>query len=122
MLRCIDAHLGLVMLTLVGAVSIEGCNRYDAYDWDDGSQPVLMADSTSVMEDREPMTSPMVESAPVAPAPEPIPATYTVRRGDTLWSIAQRTYGDGQRWREIIAANPGLDPTKLRIGQQIVVP
>ena len=48
--------------------------------------------------------------------------TYVVRRGDTLWSIAVREYGSGQRWRDIAEANPNLNPTKLRIGQQIILP
>lgn len=48
--------------------------------------------------------------------------TYTVRRGDTLWSIASSQLGDGQRWRDIVAANPGLNPHKLAVGQQIVIP
>ena len=48
--------------------------------------------------------------------------THTIQRGDTLWSIARRTYGDGQRWREISAANPGLEPRSLHIGQQIILP
>jgi nucleoid-associated protein YgaU len=45
-----------------------------------------------------------------------------VRRGDTLWSIAQRTYGDGKRWRDIAAANPGIEPTRLKVGQTLVLP
>ena len=56
---------------------------------------------------------------------EPVAAAnrhHTVRLGDTLWSIAKRTYGDGQRWREIVAANPGVAPRKLKVGQQLVLP
>ena len=34
--------------------------------------------------------------------------TYEVRRGDTLWKIAQTAYHDGSRTAEIKAANPGL--------------
>lgn len=66
--------------------------------------------------------------APVAaqPAPQPAPApayqTYTVQKGDTLWKIAQRQYGDGQRWVDIVQANPGLEPTKMAVGQQIILP
>lgn len=56
--------------------------------------------------------------APVAPAAN----TYTVQKGDTLWSIAQRFLGDGKRWREIVEVNPGLEPSKLKIGQVIMLP
>lgn len=34
--------------------------------------------------------------------------TYEVKRGDTLWKIAQTAYHDGSRTAEIKAANPGL--------------
>lgn len=34
--------------------------------------------------------------------------TYEVKRGDTLWKIAQAAYHDGSRTAEIKAANPGL--------------
>ena len=48
--------------------------------------------------------------------------TYTIEKGDTLWSIAKRYLGNGKRYTEIIAANPGLDAAKLKVGQQIVIP
>lgn len=60
------------------------------------------------------------EPEPLPPAP--VARTYTVRKGDTLWSIAQREYGDGQKWRDISAANPSLDPKKMAVGQQITLP
>lgn len=61
------------------------------------------------------------------PAPQPIPApaaggSYTIRKGDTLWSIAARHYGDGKMWTQIVDANPGLDPKKLAVGQVISLP
>ena len=33
--------------------------------------------------------------------PNPTPRTYTVVRGDFLWAIAQRFYGDGSKWPTI---------------------
>lgn len=45
--------------------------------------------------------------------------SYTVRAGDTLWTIAQRT---GSSIEAITAANPGVDPQNLRIGARLTVP
>jgi nucleoid-associated protein YgaU len=57
---------------------------------------------------------------------EPLPpsgvVTHTIQRGDTLWTLSKRYLGSGKRYREILAANPGLQPKKLRIGQTIVIP
>lgn len=48
--------------------------------------------------------------------------TYTVKKGDTLFAIAKSNYGTGRDWQKIAAANPGLEPSKLKVGQQIVIP
>jgi len=60
------------------------------------------------------------------PSPAPVGAgaggNYVVRDRDTLWSIAHRHYGSGQRWKDIVAANPGLTPEKMRVGMAIVLP
>jgi len=44
------------------------------------------------------------------------PRMYEVREGDTLWSIAHTAYGDGGRYADIIAANPGLAETLSEAG------
>ncbi len=44
------------------------------------------------------------------------PRTYTVKKGDTLWDIACRFYGDGTKWGNIAAKNGVADPRKLQIG------
>lgn len=43
---------------------------------------------------------------------------YTVVRGDTLWDIANTTYGSGTHWRRIAQANP---EDAFRDGELIVV-
>lgn len=44
---------------------------------------------------------------------------YTVRSGDTLWAIAR---SNGTTVDEIVAANPGIDPDNISIGQQLCLP
>jgi len=46
---------------------------------------------------------------------------YTVQRGDDMWSIAQKVYGDRDRWDAVAKANPTVDPQRLRVGQVLRV-
>lgn len=52
-------------------------------------------------------------------------STYTVKPGDTLWDIAARMLGDGERWREIYNLNRGRmgeSPSNLRPGMVLRLP
>jgi 5'-nucleotidase len=49
-------------------------------------------------------------------------SSYTVRKGDTLFSIAKSRYGNGNQWQRIAQANPGLSPQTLKAGQTINIP
>ncbi|KAF2221719.1 hypothetical protein BDZ85DRAFT_132716 [Elsinoe ampelina] len=53
-----------------------------------------------------------------APPPKPAPANnkYTIKAGDTFWSVAQAHKLTVQQIR---AANPGVDASKLKVGQVI---
>lgn len=49
-------------------------------------------------------------------------SSYKVQKGDTLFGIAKKTYGDGKQWKKIQAANPGLTASSLKVGQTIQIP
>lgn len=73
------------------------------------------------------MAQPVSDVQPVSyasnnPSPTSARKTYTIKKGDTLFSIAKANYGSGRDWQKIVAANPGLEPNKLKVGQQIVIP
>ena len=52
------------------------------------------------------------------------PVFYTVRKGDTLWGIAEKTLGNGARHKEIFEANRPMlsDPDKIYPGQVLRIP
>lgn len=73
----------------------------------------------------EPAPAPAPEPAaapPPPPPPPPAPRTYTVVSGDTLWAIAERFYGDGNRYREIAAASGVANPDLIHPGQVLTIP
>ena len=51
-----------------------------------------------------------------------VPKSVTVKKGTTMWDLAKKYYGDGSRWKEIQAANGGVNERKLQIGSQLVIP
>lgn len=69
---------------------------------------------------------PVVPVVPVVPVPEPAPAApageakvHVVVKGDSFSTMVKK-YGVGVK--AIEAANPGVDSTKLKLGQKINIP
>jgi nucleoid-associated protein YgaU len=55
--------------------------------------------------------------------PNVVPAVVTVKRGDSLWKLAEEHLGHGLRWHDLVSANPSiLDPNHITAGSQIVLP
>ncbi len=70
-----------------------------------------------------------VEARPRPPRPRtvhkprvPLVRRHVVRKDETLYAIASRFYGAGERWPEIARANDIRKPSDLRVGRAIVVP
>lgn len=49
-------------------------------------------------------------------------STYTVTKGDDLWNIAVRAYGDGYAWVKIADANNLTDPNLIFSGNSLTIP
>lgn len=47
---------------------------------------------------------------------------YTVAKGDTLWGIAQKFYGNGSRYQEIAKANNITNVNLIHAGQKLLIP
>ncbi|MEU4820285.1 BTAD domain-containing putative transcriptional regulator [Actinomadura sp. NPDC023710] len=72
------------------------------------------------------------DTPPPSEPSEPEPRTRVVHRGDTLWNLARRAYGSGDRYPKIFKASrtidqpPGIpaltDPNELHPGQRIRIP
>ncbi|MBX4205900.1 LysM peptidoglycan-binding domain-containing protein [Candidatus Microgenomates bacterium] len=47
--------------------------------------------------------------------------TYKVSKGDTLWSISEKYYGDGFQWEKIAQSN-GLTNSTIEVGADLNIP
>ena len=113
----------LLVLALTGVALAAGCNnkRDSAFRSNDDVLDVRGGSARFNEPLAAPTVDPMVSGAPAYSAPV-APTNHTVRQGDTLWSIASRHYGNGQKWRDIVSANPGISETRLPVGRTIVLP
>lgn len=75
-----------------------------------------------------PISSPAATTAPVPPAATPTPTptitgtSYKVVKGDTLWSIACRAYGDCFQWPKVAAANKLANPDLIFTDSTLTLP
>ena len=86
----------------------------------------------SVVQETVGPVGPVVTNSPAPTAPTKKVATakaksssytvYTVEAGDTLTAIAGTWFKDTSKWKEIVAVNPGLSASNLKVGQKINLP
>ena len=86
----------------------------------------------SVVQETVGPVGPVVTNSPAPTAPAKKVATakaksssytvYTVEAGDTLTAIAGTWFKDTSKWKEIVAVNPGLSASNLKVGQKINLP
>jgi 5'-nucleotidase len=73
---------------------------------------------------RPPVEKPSFEKTPAEPAVPAGAQTYTVKAGDTLYTLAKRFYGDGKLWTRIADANKDKikDVSHIPIGTVLTIP
>jgi LysM repeat protein len=123
--RIIVFSILAIHVVLLGALLIQGCKR----DEQPPLQPVpLPPPDTNIVIPPPPMTN--IPTPPMTNLPTP-PSTniletgtdtakeHAIAQGETLGALAAKYKVPVQA---IIKANPGVDPTRLKIGQKIVIP
>lgn len=70
-----------------------------------------IATTVTVTKNRDESTAPKV-------------ATYTVKKGDTLWGISKKYLGNGAKYTQIYDANRSIisNPNVIRVGQVLTIP
>jgi len=53
---------------------------------------------------------------------KPLPKTYTVQSGESLWTIAEKVYGSGYNWVDLANTNNLTNPGVIFTGTKLVVP
>lgn len=50
--------------------------------------------------------------------------SHTVAKGDTLYSLARKYYGNQSKWKDIYEANKASipNPNTLKVGQKLIIP
>lgn len=97
------------------------------YNWVDIAKENNLK-SPDYIEVGQELNIPKVEKRlPITGTPTPLTpsitgGTYTVVRGDSLWNIALRAYGDGFAWTKIAQANNLANPDLIHAGNVFVIP
>jgi LysM repeat protein len=136
--------LGVFCVLAVGiaglsAMLIQGCKREESdQNADNNNPPPVDTNSYAATDTNQPPTeasNPPVAPTPVVSAPTPAPPPtpvvtptptpapteneYVVVKGDTLGKIAK---SNGITLKALEDANPDVTPTRLKVGQKLVVP
>ena len=112
----------LVLYGFDGVAWASGTNTDEAPPAPAAEEPAVVEAEVAPAAVEEPAPEPAAPPPPPPPPPPPAPRTYTVVSGDTLWAIAERFYGDGNRYPEIAQASGIANPDLIHPGQVLTIP
>ncbi|OGG09139.1 hypothetical protein A2154_03715 [Candidatus Gottesmanbacteria bacterium RBG_16_43_7] len=97
----ISVALGLAVVLIIGVAFY----NYTAQSRQSSQTP---QDETAALND---------QGLPVA-----LPATHSVKAGDTLWSISELFYKSGYNWVDIAKTNSIVNPDDIKVNQKLNIP
>ena len=101
----VSMALGLIVVLLVGGYIFNALTR------------------TSPSEDKiSEKGEATAEAQPSKETPEELPTKYTVKKGEDLWAIAEKFYGSGYNWVDIVYANKIKNPDLIEAGTVLTIP
>lgn len=114
-------YLQLALLFLVGVVFMGGCAQFKTFEKKpshgvSSQQPIHPSPQPSIL---------LEEGKKIKPpaSVEENPFIHKVRwPGETLNRISWWYTGTGRNWQEIVKANQSLDPRRIMIGDEIIIP
>lgn len=107
-------QIRFLLLVLSYSLFAVGCSSIPAQ-----TQPVFSAELTPYLTRTPAVTVTATFPPPPTATPTATPIVYAIVRGDTLINIAAR---NGITLDELMAANPGIQPDALVVGQSITIP
>jgi LysM repeat protein len=102
------------------ALLMQGCKREQ--NEAENQAPLETTNEAAMLNSNLPpevASNPPVGVAQPPAVPETAGTEYVVVKGDSLWKIAKHY---GVTIKAIEAANPGVDPAKLKVGQKLSIP
>jgi LysM repeat protein len=121
-----------IHVVILGALLIAGCKRTE--------EPPPLADTTNVFTpapfEPPPVTpvpppvtnvpapapgivTPPIDTPPPPPPPAGLGTEHTIIKGESFYTLGKKY---GVSFKAIAEANPGVDPTRLKIGQKVNIP
>lgn len=130
--RAIDWNRTWMAALAAGMFTLFGCKSHSPADPNEIPEKPVSADRSDAPSKSAAGSSwKEAGEAPAAYAPAPSASasgaqrTHTVKRGDTIYSLARLYYaGDVHKWHSIYDANRDkiTDPNQLKVGQVLVIP
>jgi nucleoid-associated protein YgaU len=89
-----------------------------------GRDPTTTGFQTSNRVDEEGAVSDKMGTTPVGGDAWSAEQFHEVVKGESLWKIAERYYGDGSLYPKIFEANRDVlkDPDRIKVGQRLRIP
>lgn len=114
----------LLLLLILGGAGVQGYRWYANRLTDaEGAPPEVIAEMQTETSQEEPVVKVTPGPAPTEVVLPPVgPRLHIVEHGESLWTIAEKYYGDATLYQLIVEANNISDPSRITAGITLVVP